>query len=241
MRLKGKTALITAAGQGMGRAAALAFAAEGAKVWASDVDAGKLAGLTGCDTLVLDVTDAAAVAAAPGRTGPIDILFNCAGYVANGSVLESTRADWDRSMAINVTSMFLTIQAYLPLMLAKGGGRILNMASVAGSIKGIKSRAAYGTSKAAVIGLTKSVAADYIDRGIRCNAICPGTIDTPSLQDRINAYADPIAARRMFVARQPLGRLGTVEEIAELCVYLASDLADFITGQTVIIDGGVSL
>ena len=241
MRLAGKTALITAAGQGIGRASAEAFLAEGARLFATDIDAGKLAGLDGADRFTLDVTDPAAVAAAAERTGPIDVLFNCAGYVAVGTVLECPADDWEQSFAINVRSMYDTIRAWLPSMIERGGGRIVNMASVASSLKGIRARAAYGATKAAVIGLTKSVAIDYIDRGIACNAVCPGTVDTPSLGERIAAFDDPAAARRDFIARQPMGRLATAEEIAGLVVWLASDEAAFVTGQAVAIDGGITI
>jgi len=241
MRLKGKTALITAAGQGIGRATAEAFVAEGATVYATDLVEAKVADIAGAEGFALDVTDPDAVTAAARRTGRIDVLFNCAGYVANGTILDCTREDWDRSFRINVDSMLHMIRAYLPAMLDHGAGRIVNMASVASSVKGIRSRAAYGATKAAVIGLTKSVAADYVDKGITCNAICPGTVDTPSLGERIAAYDDPEEARRMFVARQPMGRLARAEEIAALVVYLASDDAAFMTGQTVILDGGITL
>ena len=171
----------------------------------------------------------------------MDILFNCAGYVANGSVLDCPVEDWDFSFDLNVRSMFRVIQKYLPGMINAGGGKIINMASVASSVKGIQNRAAYSASKAAVIGLTKSVAADYVADGIRCNALCPGTVDTPSLQDRIDAYDDPVEARKMFIARQPMGRLATAEELVEMVVYLASDAADFVTGQTMIVDGGICI
>ncbi|HLB80410.1 MAG TPA: SDR family oxidoreductase [Dongiaceae bacterium] len=243
-RLAGKTALITAAAQGMGRAAALAFAREGARVWATDVNAAKLAeldGRPGVTTRRLDVTDGAAIAAAAGEIGALDVLFNCAGTVHHGAILETAEKDWDRSFALNVRGMYLTIRAFLPAMLAAGGGSIINMASVASSIRGIASRCAYGASKAAVIGLTKSVAADYVGRGIRCNALCPGTVETPSLEERIQAQPDPAAARAAFIARQPMGRLGTAEEIAELCVYLASDESAYMTGATLVIDGGMTL
>ena len=241
MRLAGKTALITAAGQGIGRATAEAFMAEGAKVWATDIDVAKLDGLDGADCFALDVTNAAQVEAAFARTGGVDILLNCAGYVANGTLLDCTRADWERSFAINVDSMYSMIRAYLPAMIEQRGGRIINMASVASSVKGVKDRAAYGATKAAVIGLTKSVAVDYVANGITCNAICPGTVDTPSLADRIAAYDDPEAARRMFIARQPMGRLARPEEVAALAVYLASDESAFMTGQAIVIDGGISI
>ena len=241
MRLAGKTALITAAGQGIGRASAEAFLAEGARLFATDIDAGKLAGLDGAETFALDVTDAAAVAAARDRTGPVDILFNCAGWVPVGTVLECEPDDWERAFAINVRSMYDTIRAWLPGMIEQGGGRIVNMASVAGSLKGIPYRAAYGATKAAVIGLTKSVAADYVGQGIACNAVCPGTVDTPSLGERIAAFADPVAARRDFIARQPMGRLAEADEIARLVVWLASDDAAFVTGQAIAIDGGITI
>ena len=241
MRLAGKTVFVTAAGQGIGRASALAFLAEGARVFATDIDAGKLAGLDGAERFALDVTDPEAIAAAAERAGPVDVLFNCAGYVAVGTVLECAPEDWERSFAINVRSMFDAVRAFLPGMIARGGGRVVNMASVASSLKGIRSRAAYGATKAAVIGLTKSIAADYIDKGITCNAVCPGTVDTPSLGERIAAFDDPEAARRDFVARQPMGRLAEAGEIAKLVVYLASDEAAFVTGQTIAIDGGICM
>ena len=241
MRLAGKTAFVTAAGQGIGRASAEAFLAEGAKVFATDIDPDKLAGLDGAERFALDVTDAASVVAAAELAGPVDVLFNCAGYVAVGTVLECDPDDWERSFAINVRSMFDAIRAFLPGMIAQGGGRIVNMASVASSLKGIRFRAAYGATKAAVIGLTKSVAADYIDKGVACNAVCPGTVDTPSLGERIAAFDDPEAARRGFIARQPMGRLAEAHEIAKLVVYLASDEAAFVTGQAIAIDGGICM
>ena len=244
MRLKGKTAFVTAAAQGIGRATALAFAAEGAQVIATDVNAAKLAEIEGrgIRTLVLDVRDSAAVKAA---AQPVDILFNCAGFVHQGSVLEANEAEWDFAFDLNVKSMFRTVSAFLPAMLAAGGGAVINMASVASSVKGVPNRFIYGASKAAVVGLTKSVAADFAVQGIRCNCICPGTVQSPSLDDRIatNAAAagSLAAARAAFVARQPLGRLGRPEEIAALAVYLASDDAQFVTGQALVIDGGISL
>jgi 2-keto-3-deoxy-L-fuconate dehydrogenase len=243
-RLQGKTAFVTAAAQGIGRATALAFAAEGARVIATDLNDAKLAelaGASGITTRRLDVTDAAAVAAAIGEAGKLDALVNVAGYVHHGTILEAAAKDWDFSWGLNVQSMVHTIKAALPGMLAGGGGAIVNVASVAGSIKGIVNRCVYGTTKAAVIGLTKSVAIDYVAKNIRCNAVCPGTVQTPSLDQRINAFADPAEARKAFVARQPMGRLGTAEEIAALCVYLASDDAVFVTGQSVIIDGGLTI
>ncbi|MBL28327.1 MAG: NAD(P)-dependent oxidoreductase [Rhodospirillaceae bacterium] len=243
MRLEGKTAMVTAAAQGIGRATALAFAREGAKVWATDINADKVKDIAGerIETMRLDVTDVAAVSAVAAHTGPVDILFNCAGYVADGALLDCELEDWDRSFELNVRAMMLVTRAFLPDMVRKRSGAIVNIASVASSLKGVKNRAAYSASKAAVIGLTKSVAMDYIGQGIRCNAICPGTVDTPSLQDRINAFEDAEEARRMFIARQPMGRLGTAEEIAEAAVYLASDEASFMTGQTLVVDGGLTL
>jgi len=241
MKLKGKTALITAAGQGMGRAAAEAFLREGAQVFATDVDESKLVGLEGANCFPFDVTKIEHIEMAYARTGPVHVLFNCAGYVANGTVLECSVKDWDFSFDLNVRSMFRVIQAYLPGMIEFGSGRIINMASVASSVKGVKNRAAYSASKAAVIGLTKSIAADYVADGIRCNALCPGTVDTPSLQDRIDAYDDPVEARKMFIARQPMGRLATAEELVEMVVYLASEPADFVTGQVMIVDGGMCI
>jgi 2-keto-3-deoxy-L-fuconate dehydrogenase len=243
-RLTGKRALVTAAAQGIGRATAQAFAAEGARVIATDVHENNLAqldGVPGLSTRLLDVTDADAVSATAADIGAVDILFNCAGFVHHGSVLECGESDWDFSFALNVKSMYFTIRAFLPAMLDAGGGSIINMSSVASSLKGIAHRCVYGASKAAVIGLSKSVAADYIDRGIRCNAICPGTVESPSLRARIDAFDDPVEARRAFIARQPLGRLGTAEEIAAMAVYLASDESAFTTGTTMVVDGGVSL
>ena len=243
-RLNGKRALVTAAAQGIGRATAQAFAAEGAQVIATDVHEDNLAqlnGVSGISTRRLDVTDADSVTATAADIGAVDILFNCAGFVHHGSVLDCGESDWDFSFDLNVKSMYFTIRAFLPAMLDAGGGSIINMSSVASSIKGIAQRCVYGASKAAVIGLSKSVAADYIDRGIRCNAICPGTVESPSLQARINAFDDPIEARRAFIARQPLGRLGSAEEIAAMAVYLASDESAFTTGTTMVVDGGVTL
>lgn len=247
MRLKGKTALVTAAAQGIGRATALAFAAEGAQVYATDLNAAKLAEIVGpgIRTMALDVRDTAAVQAAAEVIGAVDILFNCAGFVHQGSVLEATEAEWDFAFDLNVKSMLRTTQAFLPGMLAKGGGSVINMASVASSVKGIVNRAIYGASKAAVIGLTKSIAADYATKGVRCNAICPGTVQSPSLDDRIAANAAAAgsleAARAAFIARQPMGRLGRPDEIAALAVYLASEDSVFVTGQALVIDGGISL
>lgn len=236
-RLAGKTALVTAAGQGIGRACAERFIAEGARVFASDVDVAKLAGLD-CETFALDVRDADAVAALPARTGPVDVLTNCAGMVHNGTILDCDEAAWAASNDLNVTALYRTIRTYLPGMLAQGSGSIVNVASIASSIKGIPNRFAYGTTKAAVIGLTKAVAADFVAQGIRCNAICPGTVDSPSLQQRLRDTGDYAKARADFTARQPLGRLGRPEEIAALALYLASDEAAFTTGQAHVIDGG---
>jgi 2-keto-3-deoxy-L-fuconate dehydrogenase len=243
-RLNGKTALITAAAQGIGRATAAAYAREGASVIATDIklDAlGDLAAIPGIKVRKLDVTDEAAITALVSEIPAPNILVNCAGFVHHGTILDCTQKDWDFSFNLNVRSMYWVIKACLPRMLANGGGSIINIASVAGSIKGIANRFVYGASKAAVIGLTKSIAIDYIKQGIRCNAVCPGTIDTPSLGDRINAFADPVQARKDFVARQPMGRLGKAEEIGDLCVYLGSDDTVFMTGQTVILDGGITI
>jgi len=247
-RLAGKTAFITAAGQGIGRAVAEAFVREGAHVIASDLNETLLAALkadTGCTTLQLDVTDAVAITAAAAAHGPVNILFNGAGFVHTGSVLDCSEADWDFAFQLNVRSQFRTIKAFLPAMLKAGGGSIINVASVAGSIKGAPNRFVYGTTMAAIIGLTKSVAADYVAQGIRCNAICPGTVESPSLRDRIAAGAAASGqtlaqVEASYVARQPMGRLGRVSEIAALAVYLASDESSFTTGTANIIDGGWS-
>jgi 2-keto-3-deoxy-L-fuconate dehydrogenase len=243
-RLVGKTAFITAAGQGMGRGAAIAFAREGASVWATDMNAktvGELEGRDGIRTRVLDVTDEAAIQKIAREAGAVDVLFNCAGVVHHGSILDATPKDWDQAFAVNVKSMFLVSKAFIPGMLNKGRGSIINMASVASSIRGLPNRFVYGASKAAVIGLTKAIAADYVGKGIRCNAICPGTVDTPSLQGRINAFADPVQARKDFVARQPMGRLGTVDDITGILVFLASDESLFATGNAYSIDGGMTI
>ncbi len=254
-RLHGKTAFLTAAGQGIGRAVALAFVREGATVFATDIDADLLRALAdecGCRTLRLDITDADAIKAAAAEaavTGPVDVLFNGAGFVHAGTVLDCTEADWSLAFDLNVRSQFRTIQAFLPGMLAKrgghGGGSIINMASVAGSTKGAPNRFVYGASKAAVIGLTKSVAADFVGRGIRCNAICPGTVESPSLRQRIDAQSRASGktlaeVEAMYVERQPMGRLGSADEIAALAVYLASDESAFTTGTAQVIDGGWS-
>jgi 2-keto-3-deoxy-L-fuconate dehydrogenase len=253
MRLQGKRALVTAAGQGIGRATALRFASEGADVLATDINEAALAQLAAdaeraggrLATRRLDVTDAGDVAALAAHERAFDVLFNCAGFVHGGTVLQASDEEWNFALNLNVRAQFWAIQAALPRMLQNqdgaGAGSIINMASVCSSIKGLPNRFIYGTTKAAVIGLTKSVAADYVANGIRCNAICPGTVDTPSLQDRINANADPEAARKAFVARQPMGRLARPEEIAPLVVYLASDESVFVTGQAYAVDGGITL
>lgn len=243
-RLVGKTVFITAAARGIGRATALACRDEGAAVIASDVNEEALAELSdaaGIATRRLDVLDGAAVTATAAELGAVDVLCNVAGYVHHGTVLECEESDWDFSFDLNVGSMYRTIRAFLPAMLEAGGGSIVNMASVASSLRGLPSRCVYGASKAAVIGLTKSVAADYIQKGIRCNAICPGTVQSPSLDDRIAAFDDPVAARAAFIARQPIGRLGTAEEIAAMAVHLAADESAYTTGAVMVVDGGVTL
>jgi len=243
-RLAGKKAMITAAGQGIGRATALAMAAEGAHVYATDVNP-KLVAAYGetpnVTARVLDVLDDAAIAKIIAELPPLDVLFNCAGHVHNGTILDCTPKDWEFAFNLNVRAMYVTIRAALPRMLEMGHGSIVNMASIAGSIKGLPNRFAYGASKAAVIGLTKAVAADYVAKGIRCNAIAPGTVDTPSLHDRIAAFEDPEEARKAFIARQPMGRLAKAEEIAPLVVYLASDEAAFVTGNVYSCDGGMTI
>jgi NAD(P)-dependent dehydrogenase (short-subunit alcohol dehydrogenase family) len=243
-RLKGRTALITAAGQGMGRAAALAFIREGAKVLATDYNAKLLAQYDDMPSVVtarLDVTDDDDVMKYVAAHGAVDILFNCAGWVHQGSILECGIEDWDKSFHVNVRSMFVMCKHMVPKMIAAGGGVILNMSSVLGAGKAAPNRLAYASSKAAVQGFTRALAVDHVKQGIRVNCVCPGTVDTPSLGDRINAFADPAKARLDFIARQAMGRLATPEEIAESFVFLVSDESSFMTGQTVYVDGGMSL
>ena len=245
MRLEGKTILITAAGQGMGRASALACAGEGARVIATDRDATLLEGLDGIETRALDVTDGQAIGALAADLPDLDGLFNVAGFVHHGTLLDISDADWAFSFDLNLTSMMRLTRACLPGMLrraeATGAASIVNMASMASSIKGFPFRTAYGATKAAVIGLTKGIASDFVTRGIRCNAICPGTVDTPSLRGRINAAPDPVQAEKDFIARQPMGRLAVVGDIAPLAVYLLSDESQFVTGQALLVDGGVTI
>lgn len=248
-RLNGKTAFCTASGAGIGRATALAFAREGARVIATDIDPAALDALKRdgiAATHRLDVRDTAAVNALAKEVGAVDILFNAAGFVAHGTVLECSEGDWDFSFDLNVKSMHRTISAFLPGMLAKGGGSIVNIASAAGAPRGVINRYVYGATKAAVIGLTKSVAADFIRKGVRCNAICPGTVQSPSLDARIAAQSQALGkpaaeVRQMFIDRQPMGRLGTAEEVAAIAVYLAGDEAAFTTGQAFLVDGGFTL
>lgn len=241
-RLQGKSVLVTAAAQGMGRAAVVAFAREGARVIATDLKDALLASLPSEITKRrLDVLDDAAVKAFVEDIGAVDVLFNCAGYVHQGTILDCEIKDWDFSFDLNVRSMFVMTKAMLPKMIAAGGGTILNMASVLGAQKAAPNRLAYAASKAAVVGFTRALAIDHVKQNIRVNCVCPGTVDTPSLGDRINAFADPEQARKDFVARQPMGRLATAEEIAETFVYLVSDESSFMTGQAVFVDGGMSL
>jgi 2-keto-3-deoxy-L-fuconate dehydrogenase len=243
-RLAGKRALITAAAQGIGRATAVAMAREGALVLATDLNATLLIGLeaeAGLTTARLDVTDDGEITKLASEQGAVDVLVNVAGFVHHGSILECSDADYDFSMNLNVRSMYRMIREFLPAMLEGGGGSIVNVASVCSSLKGLPNRFIYGTSKAAVIGLTKSVAADYVRRGVRCNAIAPGTIQSPSLDERIAAFDDPEAARRDFIARQPIGRLGTAEEIAAIAVHLAGDESAYTTGQVFVVDGGITI
>ena len=245
MRLKGKTVLVTAAGQGIGKASAMALAEAGAQVCATDVDGKLLAeafqGVANVTTAVLDVRDKAAIQQVIGGLPRLDVLFNCAGVVHNGNALVASDEDLTFAFELNVRAQLWTIQAALPKLRSAGGGSIINMASVCSSVKGLPNRCVYGTTKAAVLGLTKSVAADFVGDRIRCNAICPGTVDTPSLAERINANADPTEARKQFIARQPLGRLAQAEEIAPLVVFLASDESAFVTGQAYAIDGGITI
>jgi 2-keto-3-deoxy-L-fuconate dehydrogenase len=244
MRLRGKTILITAAGQGIGRASAIACAAEGARVIATDRDADLLAGLD-ADCHPLDVTDPTAILALRDRLPRLDGLFNCAGYVAHGTILDVTDRDWDFSFDLNVKSMLYTCRTFIPGMLEQaketGTASVLNMASMASSLKGFPNRATYGATKAAVIGLTKAIAADFVKTGLRCNALCPGTVDTPSLRGRIASAADPVQAEKDFIARQPMGRLATTDDIVPMVVYLLSDESRFVTGQACLVDGGVTI
>ncbi len=241
-RLDGKRCLVTAAGQGIGRATAKAMAGEGAKVFATDIDPRKLGELAddGLDTFQLDVTNAEAIAESVERTGAVNVLFNCAGFVASGSILDCDEEQWEHTLSLNVTAMYHVTRSYLPGMLDSGGGSIINMSSLASSVIGVPNRFVYGVSKAAVIGLTKSIAADFVKQGIRCNAICPGTVQSPSLEQRLRASGDYEKAREDFTVRQPMGRIGTPEEIAALAVYLASDESGYVTGAEHIIDGGWS-
>ena len=242
-RLQGKRALLTAAAQGIGEATARAFAIEGAEVFATDINAEALEALAAVEGIaiqVLDVTDGAAIRRSVEQLGPFDVLFNCAGFVHHGSVLDCSEEDWRFAFELNVTSMFRLCQATIPGMLARGSGSIINMSSIVAN-RGLQNRFAYGASKAAVVGLTRSIAADFVAEGIRCNAICPGTVQSPSLDERINAFDDPVAARRNFIARQPMGRLGRAEEIAAMAVYLASDESVFTTGTLMNVDGGMTI
>ena len=242
-RLSGKKIIVTAAAQGIGRACVEAYQAEGATVIATDINKKELDSLSvlpNVNTRLLNVLNLEDISRASEEIGHVDVLFNCAGFVHHGSILDCDETAWDFSFELNVKAQYRMIRAFLPSMLSNGGGSIINMASVCSSVKGIVQRAVYGASKAAVIGLTKSISADYLRHGVRCNCICPGTVQSPSLNDRINAFEDPIQAREDFIARQPLGRLGTAEEIAAVAVYLASDESAYTTGQPFIIDGGIT-
>jgi 2-keto-3-deoxy-L-fuconate dehydrogenase len=246
VNLQNKRVLVTAAGQGIGLASAMAFAEAGAEVYASDIDIHALAGIEGINAMTLDVTSTSAISDACERIGALDVLFNCAGYVHSGNILECDEAAWARSMDINATAMYRMIRAFLPGMLVRGGGSIINMSSVVSSVKGVPNRFAYAASKAAVIGLTKAVAADFIGQGIRCNAICPGTVESPSLRERIAAQAaqqgvDEAQVYQQFLDRQPMGRIGTAQEIARLALYLGSDASAYTTGGVHVIDGGMSI
>ncbi|MBD9585484.1 SDR family oxidoreductase [Pseudomonas sp. PDM03] len=246
MNLQNKRVLITAAGQGIGMASAIAFARAGAEVFATDLDISRLEGLEGITAITLDVTSATAISEISERIGALDVLFNCAGYVHSGNILECDEADWARSMDINVTAMYRMIRAFLPGMLERGGGSVINMSSVVSSIKGVPNRFAYAASKAAVVGLTKAVAADFISQGIRCNAICPGTVESLSLRQRIAAQAaqqgvDEARVYQQFLDRQPMGRIGSADEIAQLALYLGSDASAYTTGGVHVIDGGMSI
>jgi len=237
-RLTGKTCLVTAAAQGIGRACAEAFLREGATVWATDINADAVADIKGANVRKLDVLDAAAIEVLIAETGPLDVLFNCAGYVHGGTALQASDAEWDFAFDLNAKAQFRLIRSVLPGMLERSSGSIINMSSVASSVKGVPNRFVYSASKAAVIGMTKAIAADFVSSGIRCNAICPGTVDSPSLHDRLRATGDYEQAMHDFIARQPMGRIGEADEIAALAVYLASDESAFTTGQCHVIDGG---